>query len=90
MGMPEHLTCFLRYPYAGQEATLELDPEQRTGSKLGKDYIKAIDCHPAYLIYMKSTSCEMSGWVKQKLESRLPEEILIPQICRLYHPYGRK
>ena len=90
MGMPDHLTCILRNPYAGQEATLELDLEQRTGSKLGKEYVKAIVCHSAYLIYMQSTSCEMSGGVKQKLESRLPGEILIPQICRLYHPYGRK
>ena len=61
MGMPDHLTCFLRNPYAGQEAMLELDLEQRTGSKLGKEYIKVVDCHPAYFIYMQSTSCEMSG-----------------------------
>ena len=73
--MPDHLTCFLRNPCAGQEATLELDPEQWTGSKLGKDYVKAIDCHPAYLIYMKSTSCEMSGWMNHNLESSLPREI---------------
>ena len=49
---------------------LELDMEQQTGSKLGKKYIKAVYCHPAYLTYIQSTSCEMSGWMKHKLESR--------------------
>ena len=56
---------------------LELDMEQQTGSKLGKEYGKAIYCHPAYLTYMQSTSCEMLGWMKHKLESRLPGEISI-------------
>ena len=54
---------------------LEPDMEQWTGSKLGKVYIKAIYCHPAYLTYMQSTSCEMPGWMKHKLESRLSGEI---------------
>ena len=52
---------------------LELDMEQWTDSKLGKEYVKAVYCHPAYLISVQSTSCEMSGWMKHKLESRLPE-----------------
>ena len=56
---------------------LELDIEQRTGSKLGKEYVKAIYCHPAYLTYMQSTSCKMPGWRKHKLESRLLGEISI-------------
>ena len=51
--------------------------EKRTGSKLGKEYVKDVYCHPDYLIYMQSTSCEMPGWMKHKLESRLPEEISI-------------
>ena len=51
---------------------LEPDLEQWTGSKSEKEYIKAVYCHPAYLNYMQSTSCEMPGWMKQKLESRLP------------------
>ena len=55
---------------------LELDLEQQTGSKLGKEYVKAVYCHPAYLTYMQSTSCEMSGWMKLKLESRMQREIL--------------
>ena len=49
--------------------------EQWTGSKLGKEYIKPVYCHPVYLTYMQSTSCEMLGWVKHKLESRLPEKL---------------
>ena len=56
---------------------LELDMEQQTGSKLGKEYVKAVYCHPAYLTYMQSTSCEMLGWKKHKLESRLPGEISV-------------
>ena len=54
---------------------LEPDMAQQTGSKLGKVYFKAVYCHPAYLTYMQSTSCEMPGWMKHKLESRLPGEI---------------
>ena len=56
---------------------LDLDMKQRTGSKLGKEYIKAVYCHPAYLTSMQSTSWEMPGWMKHKLESRLPGEISI-------------
>ena len=54
---------------------LEPEMEQQTGSKLGKEYIKALYCHPAYLTYMQSTSGEMLGWKHHKLESRLPGEI---------------
>ena len=77
MGVPDHLTCLLRNVYAGQEATclLESNMEQQTGSKLGKEYIKAVYCHPAYLTSAPSTSCKMLGWMNHKLESRLPEEI---------------
>ena len=56
---------------------LELDTEQQTGSKLGKEYVKAVYCHPAYLIYMQSTSCKIPSWMKHKLESRLLGEISI-------------
>ena len=54
---------------------LELDMEQQTGSKSGKEYVKAVYCHLAYLTYMQSTSCEMLDWMWHKLESRLPGEI---------------
>ena len=56
MGIPDHLTCLLRNQYAGQEATVRTGHGMQTGSKLGKEYIKAVYCHPAYLIYMQSTS----------------------------------
>ena len=56
MGIPDHLTCFLRNLFADQEATVRLEMEQQTDSKLGKEYIKAVFCHPAYLTYMQSTS----------------------------------
>ena len=56
---------------------LELDTEQQAGSKSGKEYVKTIYCHPAYLTYMQSTSYEMLGWMKHKLESRLPGKISI-------------
>ena len=56
MGISDHLTCLLRNLYAGQEETVELDMKQQTGSKSGKEYIKAVYCHPASLTYMQSTS----------------------------------
>ena len=56
---------------------LELDMEQQTGTELGKEYIKAVYCHPAYLTYMQGTSFEMLDWMKHKLESRFPGEISI-------------
>ena len=56
MGIPNHLTCLLRNMYAGQEATVRAGQETQTGSKLGKEYIKAVYCHPAYLTYMQSTA----------------------------------
>ena len=64
--IPEYITCLLRNLYACQEST-ELDMEQQTGSKLGKEYIRAVYCHPTYLMYMHSTSCNMPG-CKLKLE----------------------
>ena len=56
---------------------LELDMKKFTGSKLGKEYVKAVYCHPAYLTYMQRTSCEMLGWMKHKLEPKLLGEISI-------------
>ena len=55
----------------------ELDMEQWTSTKLGKEYLKAVYCHTAYLTYMQSTSCEMVGWIRHKLESRVQGEISI-------------
>jgi len=75
MRIANHLTCLLRNLYAGQEAAVRTGHEQQNGSKFQKEYVKAVYCHPAYLTYMQSTSCEMPGCVKHKLESRLPGEI---------------
>ena len=75
MGITYHLTCLLRNLYSGQEAT-ESDMEQWTGSKLGKEHAKAAYCHLSYLTSMQSTSSDMPGWMKLKMELRLPGEIL--------------
>ena len=80
MGIPDHLTCLPRNLYEGQEATVRTGHE--IGSKLGKEYHKAIYCHPAYLTYMQSTSCEMPCWMTHKLELRLLGEISTTQISR--------
>ena len=69
---------------------LELDMEQQTGSKLGKEYIKAVYCHLAYLTYMQSTSCEMLGWMKHKLESRLLGEVSITSDMKMIPPLLQK
>ena len=94
MGIPDHLTSFLRNLCAGQETTVKTRHGTRTGSKLGKEYIKAVYCQPAYLTYMQNTSWGMRGLMKHKLDSRLLEEIsqicIIFQICRWHHPYGRE
>ena len=69
---------------------LEPDMEQWTGSKLRKEYIKAVYCHPAYLTYTQSTSCEMLGWKKHKLESRLLGEISITSDMQMTPPLWQK
>ena len=61
MGIPDHLTCLLRNQYAAQEATVKLDMEQQTGSNLGKEYIKAVYYHCAYLTYMQNTYMQNAG-----------------------------
>ena len=68
-------TCKIRIQVRKQQ--LELDVEQHTGSKLESEYIKAVYCHPAYLTYMQTTSCEMPGWMKHKLDSSLLEQTSI-------------
>ena len=64
--------------------------EQQTGSKLGKEYVKAVYCHPAYLTYTQSTSCEMPGWMKHKLESRWQREISITLGMQMTPPLWQK
>ena len=69
---------------------LRPDMEQPIGSKLGKEYIKAVYCHPAYLTYMQSTSWEMLGWMKHKLESRWQGEISITSGMQMTPPLWQK
>ena len=69
---------------------LELDMKQWTGSKLGKEYVKAVYCHRVYLTYMQNTSCEMLGWMKHKLESRLLGEISIISDMQMTPPLWQK
>ena len=69
---------------------LELDMEQQTVSKLGKEYVKADNCYPAYLTYMQSTSCEMPGWMKHRMESKLPGEISITSDIQMIPPLRQK
>ena len=69
---------------------LELDMEQQTDSKLGKEYVKTVYCHPAYLTYVQSTSCEMPGWMKHKLEATLLGEISITSDMQMTSPLWQK
>ena len=66
--IPERLTCLLRNLYAGQKAAVRTGHETTDWFQIGKEYVKAVDCHPAYLTYMQRTSCEMPAWMKHKLE----------------------
>ena len=90
MGIPDHLTCLLRNLYVGQEATVRTGHGQQTGSKQEKEYINVVYYHPAYLSYMQSSSWEMLGWMKHKLESRLLGEIAITSDMQMTPRYGRK
>ena len=90
MGIPDHLTCLLRNLYAGQEPTVRTRCETTDWFQIGKGYIKVVYGHPAYLTYMHSTSYEMLGWMKNKLESRLPEEISITSDMQMIPPLWQK
>jgi len=90
MGIPDHLTCLLRNRMQVRKHQLELDMEQQTCSKLGKEYVNAVYCHPAYLTYMQSTSSEMLGWMKHKLESRFLGETSITSDIQMIPPLWQK
>ena len=90
MGIPDHLTCLLRKLMQVRKQQLELDMEQQTDSKSGKEYVKAVYCHPACLTSMQSTSCEMPSWMKHKLESRLPGEISVFSDMQMTPPLWQK
>ena len=88
MGIPDHLTCLLRNLYAGQEATVRTEHGTTDWFQIGKGVHQ--DCHPAYLTSMQSTSCEMLGWMKHKLESRLLGEISITSDMQMTPPLWQK
>ena len=81
-----HFTCLLKNLYAGQEATLRTGHGTMDWFQLGKEYFKAVYCHPAYLTSMQSISCEMLGWMKYKLESKLPGRISITSEMQMISP----
>ena len=90
MGIPEHLSCLLRNLYAGQEATIRIRHGIMDWFQIGKEYIKAAYSCPAYLTYTHSTSCEMPGWMKHKLESRFLEEISTASDMQMTPPLWQK
>ena len=84
MGIPDRLFMQVKKQQS------ELDMEQQTGSKSGKEYVKAVCCHPAYLSHMQSTSCKMLGWMKHKLELRFLGEISITSDMQMTPPLWQK
>ena len=88
MEIADHLSCLLRNLYAGQEATVRTGYGITDWFQIGKGIRQGCIFHPAYLTDMQSTLCEMLGWMKHKLESRLPAEISITS--DMHHTYGRK
>ena len=86
MGIPDHLTCLLRNLYAGQEATVKTGHGTTDWFQIGKEVCQGCILSPCYLTYMQSTSCETRGWIKHKMESRLPEEISITSDTQMTLP----
>ena len=90
MGIPDHLTCLLKNLYADQEATVRTGYGTLDCFKLGKECVKAVYCHSAYLTSKQSASCEMLGWMKYKLESRLLGEISITSHMQTIPPLWQR
>ena len=90
MGISDHLTCLLRNLYAGQEAIVITGHETTDWFQIGKGVHQGVYCHPAYLTYMQRTSCKMPGWMKHKLESRLPGEISVTSDMQVTPPLWQK
>ena len=88
--IPDHLTSLCETYKQVKKQQLKLDREKWTGSKFGKEYMKAVYCHLAYLTYMQSMSCEMLSWMKHKLESRLLGEISITSDMQMTPPLWQK
>ena len=90
MGIPDYLTCLLRNLYANKEATIRTGHGTTDWFQIRKEYIKAVYCHPAYLTDMQSTTCEIPGWMKHKLESRLLGRISITSDMQMTPPGWQK
>ena len=90
MGIPDHLAYFVRNCMQIKRQYLEPAMEQLTDSKLGKEYVKTVYCHPAYLTSVQRTSCEMPSWMKDRLESRLPGEISVTSNIQMTPPLWQK
>ena len=90
IGIPDHLTCLLRNLYAHQEATVRTRHGTTDWFQIGKGVCQGCILSPCYLTYTQSTSCEMPGWMKHKLESRLLGEISLTSDTQMHCPYGRK
>ena len=90
MGIPDHLTCLLRKLYVGQEATVRTGHGTTDWYQIGKGVHQGCILLPAYLTYMQIISCEMTGWMNHKLESRLPGEISITSDMQMTPPLWQK
>ena len=90
MEIPDHLTCLLRSLYAGQETTVRTGCGTMNWFQIGKGVHQEWIFHLAYLTYMQSTSCEMLGWMKHKLESRLPGEVSVTSDMQMTPPLWQK
>ena len=90
MGIPDRIPVSCRTCEQVKKQHLELDMRQQTGSKLGKEYVKAVYCHLAYLTYIQSTKCKMPGWMNHKLESRLPGEVSVTSDMQMTPPLWQK
>ena len=90
MGTSGHLTCLLRNMHAGQEATVRTRHGTTDWFLIGKEYVKAVYCHPAYLTAMQSASYEMPDWMKHKVETRLLGEISITSDMQMIPPLWQK
>ena len=89
MGIPDHLTCLLRNLYAGQEATVRTGHGTMDCFQIGKGVCQGCMLS-LYLTYMQNTSCKMPGWMKLKMESRLPGEISVTSDMQMTPSYVRK
>ena len=90
MGIPDYLTCLLRSLYTSQEAKVRTRHRTTEWFQIGKGVWQTVYCHPAYLSSMQSTSCEMLGWMKHKLESRLPGEASITPDMQMIPPLWKR